>query len=66
MDYNLKALSDYHDRPDPIGMEVDDDCNRFPDQGEDCPRGYKVSPCNGFMVEDDDGYVVCETCGEHI
>jgi hypothetical protein len=48
---------------DPPGNEVGETCNRYPEPDEDAPRGWRPTPCSGSMV-DDDGYVICDTCGE--
>jgi len=46
-----------------IGTEEGDDCNRFPEPDEDQPRHFRPRRCNGIM-KDDDGVIVCDTCGE--
>lgn len=44
-----------------IGLELDEDCNRVEEPDEDQPRGYRPTPCNGFM-EIDEGVVICSVC----
>jgi len=46
-----------------IGTEEGEDCNRYPEPDEDQPRNYRPRRCNGIM-QDDDGVIVCDTCGE--
>lgn len=46
-----------------IGTEDGQPCNRVPEPDEDAPRGYRPRPCKGVMV-DEDGVVICDTCGE--
>jgi hypothetical protein len=46
-----------------VGMSLGDECGRFAEPDEDAPRGYRPRPCAGEMI-DDDGYVVCDRCGE--
>jgi hypothetical protein len=48
---------------DRCGDEVGETCNRYPEPDEDAPRGWRPRPCEGVMV-DEDGYVICDTCGE--
>ncbi len=60
--YDVWRLSTPH-HADPVGCCVGDACNRFPEPDEDAPRNYRPRPCNGMMI-DDEGVVVCDTCGE--
>ena len=50
------------DEDDEIGTLDGDTCNRIEEPDEDAPRGYRPKPCNGEMLELDDG-VFCFRCG---
>ena len=57
--WKLAAPGDEHS----IGEEEGEPCNRFPEPDEDQPRGYRPRRCDGTMGNDD-GYIVCDVCGE--
>lgn len=61
--YDAWRLSNPADESDEIGVEDGQTCNRYPEPDEDAPRGWRPRPCGGLMVEQD-GAVVCESCGE--
>ena len=69
-DGNAYALAQHHDRPDPIGHEDGETCNRVELTDRTIPRGYRTKPCTGVMVQEyGDGtplgdWFVCDTCGE--
>ena len=50
---------DCHD----VGTEEGHECGRVAEPDEDAPRGYRAKPCTGTMVEED-GEIVCLSCGE--
>lgn len=61
--YDAWRLRGPYYESDAIGEEPGEPCNRVHDPDEDAPRGYRPKPCNGLM-DDDDGTVYCDTCGE--
>ena len=48
---------------DLIGTQIGEECRRYPEPDEDAPRGWRPRRCTGVMF-DDDGIIVCDTCGE--
>lgn len=62
--YDAWRLASPDDESDAVGCEEGQTCGRYAEPDEDSPRGYKPKPCTGEMIEDRDGYVVCDTCGE--
>jgi len=47
-----------------IGTAYGESCGRYAEPDEDAPRGWKPKPCNGEMVDDGGGAVVCNVCFE--
>lgn len=62
--YDRWRLSAPTDNDHEIGQEPGETCGRYEEPDEDAPRGYKPKPCSGEMVQEDDGLVCCDTCGE--
>ena len=62
--YDTWRLATPYDDFDGIGTEDGEPCNRILEPDEDAPRNYRPRPCEGSMVEDQHGDVVCESCGE--
>jgi hypothetical protein len=62
--YDAWRLSGPDDTAGGVGEEEGQPCNRFPEPHEDAPRGHKPVRCVGDMVEDDDGVLACDVCGE--
>ena len=50
------------EEPCEVGTEPGDTCGRYAEPEEGATR-YYPRPCGGEM-KDDDGYVVCNLCGE--
>jgi hypothetical protein len=57
--WRLRGPEERHE----VGTEPGDTCGRYAEPDEDAPRNYRPRPCGGEM-KDDDGYVVCNLCGE--
>lgn len=57
----IAADRHYGQEFDDEGIVDGDDCNRWSEPDEDCPRPWR---CGGTMAETDGGFVACDTCGQ--
>ena len=61
--YDRWRLTPPDDRPE-VGKREGDECLRVEPPDEDAPKGWKLKPCGGVMIEED-GVTVCDRCGEN-
>ena len=61
-DGNAIAADAHYDQPDEIGNEDGETCGRYKQPSEESP---KPKPCKGVMnLDERDGMICCDTCGE--
>ena len=56
--YDEWKLATPWDEADEVGTEPGDECGRWQEPDEDCPKSWR---CDGTMIEED-GVVYCDTC----
>lgn len=63
--YDTWILSPPDDDRSEVGTEHGQPCLRYDEPDDDAPRGYKPAQCDGVMdLDERDGMICCDTCGE--